>query len=461
MPTTAEYLERLVQAKNNIADAITNAGGTVNSGDGLEDFSTDIGTIPIGGNIDSLTVYSNGTYTAPTGTDGYNPVNVYVANSYSASDEGKVVDNGALVSQTSTTKTVNGTYDTTLNNEVVINVPNTYTNADEGKVVSNGALVSQTSTSFNDNGTYNTTTNNSVTVAVPLTTKSITSNGTYNASSDSAKGYTSVDVAVPNTYTNADEGKVVNNNALVSQTSASDSNITTNGTYTYDTTYNNSKKVIVAVPNTYTSGDEGKVVDSGALVSQTSTNINTNGTYNTTTNNEVVVAVPNTYTSGDEGKVVSNGALVSQTSDSYTTNGTYDTTLINSVTVNVAGSTAVADVFPLSVSIGAAYYGATTSAVLCVYKRPGVSSYITYITGTLHTPTRAATCITNINLTGVNGTHLSDYFSNNISKLVWFYSSSTRAWTVTYTINVTTGVVTESTQVSSTYFDKTLTAFCQ
>lgn len=263
MPTTAEYLERLVQAKNNIADAITNAGGTVNSGDGLEDFSTDIGTIPIGGNIDSLTVYSNGTYTAPTGTDGYNPVNVYVANSYSASDEGKVVDSGALVSQTSTTKTVNGTYNTTLNNEVVINVPNT--------------------------------------------------------------------------YTNADEGKVVNNNALVSQTSASDSNITTNGTYTYDTTYNNSKKVIVAVPNTYTNADEGKVVDSGALVSQTSTNINTNGTYNTTTNNEVVVAVPNTYTSGDEGKVVNNGALVSQTSTSITTNNTtVDTTLNNSVTVDIA-----------------------------------------------------------------------------------------------------------------------------
>ena len=381
MPTTAEYLERLVQAKNNIANAITNAGGTVNSGDGLEDFSADINTIPTSGNIDSLTVYSNGTYTAPSGVDGYNPVSVYVANSYSASDEGKVVDNGALVSQTSTTKTVNGTYDTTLNNEVVINVPNTYVASDEGKVVDNSALVSQTSTTVTDNGTYNTTTNNEVVVALPLTTKSVTNNGTYTASSDSAKGYTSVTVnvpntytqsdegkvvssgaltsqtsttktvngtyntttnnevvvAVPNTYTNADEGKVVNNNALVSQTSASDSNITTNGTYTYDTTYNNSKKVIVAVPNTYTNADEGKVVDSGALVSQTSTNINTNGTYNTTTNNEVVVAVPNTYTSGDEGKVVSNGALTAQTARTVTTNNTtYDTTLNNSVTVDIA-----------------------------------------------------------------------------------------------------------------------------
>lgn len=49
------------------------------------------------------------------------------------------------------------------------------------------------------------------------------------------------------------------------------------------------------------------------------------------------VAVPNSYSSGDEGKVVSNGALVSQTSDTVTTNDTYDTTLINSLTVNVSG----------------------------------------------------------------------------------------------------------------------------
>ena len=49
------------------------------------------------------------------------------------------------------------------------------------------------------------------------------------------------------------------------------------------------------------------------------------------------VAVPNSYSAGDEGKVVSNGALVSQTSDTVTSNDTYDTTLINSLTVNVSG----------------------------------------------------------------------------------------------------------------------------
>ena len=49
MPTTAEYLARLVQAKTDIATAITNKGGTVNSGDGLEEFPADIATIPTGG----------------------------------------------------------------------------------------------------------------------------------------------------------------------------------------------------------------------------------------------------------------------------------------------------------------------------------------------------------------------------------------------------------------------------
>lgn len=61
-----------------------------------------------------------------------------------------------------------------------------------------------------------------------LITKSISANGTYSASSDSADGYSQVTVAAPNSYSQSDEGKVVSNGALVSQTSQ---NITTNGTY--------------------------------------------------------------------------------------------------------------------------------------------------------------------------------------------------------------------------------------
>lgn len=52
----------------------------------------------------------------------------------------------------------------------------------------------------------------------------------------------------------------------------------------------------------------------------------------------VNVSVPNSYSAGDEGKVVSNGALVAQTAHATVTeNGTIDTTLNNSVIVNVSG----------------------------------------------------------------------------------------------------------------------------
>lgn len=67
--------------------------------------------------------------------------------------------------------------------------------------------------------------------------------------------------------------------------------ITANGQTTEDVTAYASAQITANVPNTYAAGDEGKVVSSGALVSQTSRNIDTNGTYDTTTNNEVVVNV--------------------------------------------------------------------------------------------------------------------------------------------------------------------------
>lgn len=50
MPNTiAENLQRLVDAKEDIADAITAKGGTVGANDGLEDFAADIASIPSGG----------------------------------------------------------------------------------------------------------------------------------------------------------------------------------------------------------------------------------------------------------------------------------------------------------------------------------------------------------------------------------------------------------------------------
>ena len=60
-----------------------------------------------------------------------------------------------------------------------------------------------------------------------LIDKTISSNGTYNASSDNADGYKKAVVNVPNSYAAGDEGKVVSNGALVAQGSET---VTQNGT---------------------------------------------------------------------------------------------------------------------------------------------------------------------------------------------------------------------------------------
>lgn len=93
---------------------------------------------------------------------------------------------------------------------------------------------------------------------------------------------------------------------------------------------------------TYKPGEMADAIEaiSGGGITPTGTkNITSNGTgIDVAQYATADVAVPNSYSAGDEGKVVSNGALVSQTSDTVTANDTYDTTLINSLTVNVSGS---------------------------------------------------------------------------------------------------------------------------
>ena len=74
-------------------------------------------------NLGTKTITQNGTYSAASDNlDGYSEVTANVPNTYAAADEGKVVNNGALVAQTSRSITTNGTYDTTLNDEVAVDV---------------------------------------------------------------------------------------------------------------------------------------------------------------------------------------------------------------------------------------------------------------------------------------------------------------------------------------------------
>lgn len=69
-------------------------------------------------------ITANGTYNAVAdGADGYSSVTVQVTPSFVPADEGKVVQDGALVAQTATTVTATGTYTTTTNNQVVVDIP--------------------------------------------------------------------------------------------------------------------------------------------------------------------------------------------------------------------------------------------------------------------------------------------------------------------------------------------------
>ena len=123
MPNTiADNLQALNTARMDIADAIISKGGTVNTGKKFSLFSQDINNIP-SITLSALNITENGVYTPPSGT-GYSTVSVDVQTSFTPSDEGKVVSNGALVAQTPLSQdiTQNGTYDTTLNNSITVNV---------------------------------------------------------------------------------------------------------------------------------------------------------------------------------------------------------------------------------------------------------------------------------------------------------------------------------------------------
>ena len=133
-----------------------------------------------------------------------------------------------------------------------------------------------------------------------------------------------------NTKTLLTEGKYLEDNITIVDVTQGGSatliekSVTANGVYTASSdSADGYSKVTVAVP--------ASAVDTGTK------NISSNGTHDVIGYASASVSVPNSYSAGDEGKVVSNGALVAQTSDSVTQNGTVDTTLINSLTVNVSG----------------------------------------------------------------------------------------------------------------------------
>ena len=108
--------------------------------------------------------------------------------------------------------------------------------------------------------------------------KTVNANGVYNASSDSLDGYSKVTVSVPASAVDSGTKNV---------------SITSNGTTTENVVGYASASITTNVPNTYSAGDEGKVVSSGALVSQTAhadvTPTTSDQTIDTTLNNSIKV----------------------------------------------------------------------------------------------------------------------------------------------------------------------------
>ena len=102
------------------------------------------------------------------------------------------------------------------------------------------------------------------------------------------KGGTSALLSFPDGYEDAIDAIQTG----ITPTGTKTINVSANGTTTHDVTNYASAQVVANVPNSYSAADEDKVVQNGALVTQTSDTVTDNGTYDTTTKNSVTVAIP-------------------------------------------------------------------------------------------------------------------------------------------------------------------------
>lgn len=186
------YEETDIQA---IASAIRGKCGTT-CGYKVCDMAEAINSITAGSGegapvIESKTITANGTYTAPTGVDGYNPITVNVPTSASGS---KYI-------------TKNGTYNVAAYATAVVDTP---------------GITPEGMRTITSNGLWDVSTYEIANVEVPsaanLISKTITVNGTFNPSDDGADGYSSVLVNVPTTGITPSGTLTVTSNGTVNVT---------------------------------------------------------------------------------------------------------------------------------------------------------------------------------------------------------------------------------------------------
>ena len=369
-----------------------------------------------GANLQAGAGYSNGTYYPDTGYDGFSEFEVDVPNHYTQVDEGKVVSNGALVSQGSQTITDNGTYDTTLKNSVTVSVSTSATVDKKTKtlsasagyitfdnlkgepttfVVISGANLATASAAKAAVCLYDGTNTQGLNVTNTSNQNCMYSSGGYSFSYSNG----SLTVISSGADFQANEYKLVYSYGNTSSdihvdgvqvgsgaTSVSFTGLTAEpeyftvmftGSFGTSSGYTRTMAVVfdgasvygmemgsgaVASSNwtksysngtltiTSTSSSAGgyfhqpgyyelcAVYGSGGGASLGTKSITANGTYNASSDgydgySQVTANVPNTYSAGDEGKVVSSGALVSQTAHADVTPTTSDQT-INTTTNN-------------------------------------------------------------------------------------------------------------------------------
>lgn len=205
-------------------------------------------TIPkqLGGStLGTKTITENDTYYAEDdGLDGYSEVTVNVSGG-GGTLETITKTYTPTTSQQTEQITPSSGYDGIAEVDVTVNAMPTGTEgtptATKGSVSNHSVNVTPSVTNVAGYIAGGTKTGTAVTVSaseLDSGTKSITANGT----NQDVIGYAAVDVAVPNTYSAADEGKVVSSGALVAQTAHADVTPTASD-QTIDTTTNNSIKV--------------------------------------------------------------------------------------------------------------------------------------------------------------------------------------------------------------------------